>query len=283
MNETSVQESLFEDPIGLRFRHGRERRHWSQEEVGRKLRIPVALIDAMEREDWARIGAAVYLRSHVGSYAQLLGLPATVVDEVLAGRQAPPLVPVTDHSGARRLFDRGLLRLAYVVITVALIGTAGMLVSHFQSRGSVVQLLPLDPPAAAEATQPASPANASMRGTTSAATARVPVEEAPTAMMASLTPGLATAPGANALVLRFTGASWLEAVDAAGNRVHRGMVPAGGELRFEPGQVARVTFGNADAVEVSQGGRTLDLAPYREAEVVRFAVSSQGQVAPAGN
>ena len=78
MNETTVQESLFEDPIGLRFRHGRERRRWSQEEVAQTLRIPIALIDAMEREDWARIGAPVYLRSHVGSYAQLLGLPAPV-------------------------------------------------------------------------------------------------------------------------------------------------------------------------------------------------------------
>lgn len=286
MSDEHIQESLFEDPIGLRFRYARERRHWSQDELSRRIRIPVAIIEAIEREDWDRIGAPVYLRSHLGSYARAVGLPDSVVEEVLAGRRPPPLSPTVDGSNARRMMDRGMLKLAYAVITVALIGTAGMLVNHFQAPARVAQLLPLDVPAAIPGRPAPAPA-ATNRPATAPAPATAPGSTAtggsePAAMMASLAPSLGTGLAGNALVLRFNGPSWLEVVDAAGNRIERGLVPAGSERHFDTGQAVNVTFGNAGAVDVSQGGRAVDLAPYRQAEVVRFAVSSQGQILPAG-
>jgi cytoskeleton protein RodZ len=42
-------------------------------------------------------------------------------------------------------------------------------------------------------------------------------------------------------------------------------------------------LGNASAVEVQQRGATLDLAPYRKANVARFAVSSDGSVVAASD
>lgn len=286
MNETTVQESLFEDPIGLRFRHARERQRLSQEVVAQQLKLPVAIIDAVEREDWIRLGAPVYVRSYVGSYARLLDLPVTLVDEIVANKPVPPLVVVADGSGARRMFDRGLLKLAYVVITVALLGTAGMLAMHFQAPARVAQLLPLDPPVAAARgpSRAAAPSPAAVTGANSRVPAIPAAESAPAAaMMASLAPSLPPSSDAETLVFHFSAPSWFEATNAAGQRIERGLVPAGSERRYQPGQVSRITFGNASAVLVSQGGHALDLTPYREADIVRFAVSSQGRLSPTGD
>ena len=85
MTIDSFQDSLFEDPIGLRFRNARERERWTLEAVAQKLKLPVAVLDAIEREDWPRLGAPIFVRSYVGSYARLLGLPPTLADEGVRG------------------------------------------------------------------------------------------------------------------------------------------------------------------------------------------------------
>ena len=104
MSIESFQDSLFEDPIGLRFRHAREKERWTLDLAAQRLKLPVAVLDAIEREDWARLGAPIFVRSYVGSYARLLGLPATLADEVVRGRPAPPLVSI----GAAPLARSGL-------------------------------------------------------------------------------------------------------------------------------------------------------------------------------
>ena len=60
----------------------------------RELKLPVSVLDAIEREDWARLGAPIFVRSYVGSYAKLLGLPASLADEVVKGKPAPQLVSI---------------------------------------------------------------------------------------------------------------------------------------------------------------------------------------------
>jgi cytoskeleton protein RodZ len=75
----------------------------------------------------------------------------------------------------------------------------------------------------------------------------------------------------------------VDVVDAQGSRIERGLVEAGAERRYAAGQVARITLGNSEAVDVSFGGKSLDLTPYRSANVARFTVSSAGEPSPAGN
>ena len=94
MNNDSFQDSLFDDPIALRFRHCREKQRMSLESVAQQLKLPVAILEAIEREDWARLGAPIFVRSYVGSYAKFLGLPATLADEVV-------------HVEGGRVVDRG--------------------------------------------------------------------------------------------------------------------------------------------------------------------------------
>lgn len=270
MINESFQETLFEDPLGLRLRHAREKMHWSAESVAQQTKLPLAIIEAIEREDWARLGAPIYVRSYVNSYARLLGLPAGLADDVVRQQPTPALKVEVGSSRGRGVFDRGLLNLGYLAMTAAIFGVAFMLIARFQasSDSDVAPSANTETIQAPVASQPASQPKQN--------------EIAASPVMASLAPAPVTNDSSD-LVLRFQRDSWVDFVAADGSRIERGMVPAGSERHFKPGEVARVTLGDATSVSVDFAGKNVDLAPYREANVARFAVSSSGEPTPVGN
>jgi len=275
----SVQQTLFADPLGLRLRNAREGKRWSREAVAQQLKLPVAVIEAIEKEDWARLGAPIYARSYLGSYVRLLGLPATLVDEGVRPAPTAPLVAMGGVPAGRRMVDRSLLNLGYLAITAAIVGSVVMLAMHFQAPARDAQVLSLESPT------PAAPRPAP--GTTPTPAPRSPVmasmaptlPSTPTAV-APAAPTVAAAPGG--IVLRFRGESWVEILDPAGNVVERGLVPAGSERNLRAGVVGQVKFGNADAVDVLQAGQVVDVTAFRQANIARFAVSSEGSLTPPG-
>jgi len=270
MSSESFQDTLFEDPIGLRFRHAREKARWTQEWVAQQLKLPVALLDAIEREDWQRLGAPIFARSYVGSYAKFLGLPASLADEAVRGKAAPQLATIGGNSPARRSFDRSAMKFAYLLLTVLIIGAVVALAVYFQAPSRSAELLPLDPPStyASAAPDPA------------AATADPGVKPPAAALPAPAPPAAAPLAGGD-IVLRFRSESWVDIVDRNGVHIERGLIAAGAERRFTAAQLARVTLGDAAAVEVHLAGAELDLTPYREANIARFTVSSDGKIARA--
>lgn len=278
MTIETFQDTLFEDPVGLRFRHAREKARWSLESVAQQLKLPVAVLEAIEKEDWARLGAPIFARSYIGSYAKILGLPATLADDVVRGKPAPQLVSIGTGAPVRRPVGRGGMNLAYLAMTILIVGSVVLLALYFQSPRRSAEVLPLDPPSiVAGPAMPESPPITTSGGAT-ATVAAAPIPEA--SVMASLVPSAPAGPArsGNDLVLRFRGESWVDVLDQAGAPLERGMVPAGAERRFAAGQVARVTLGDATAVDVDLGSVALDLAPYREANVARFTVSSEGKI-----
>ena len=280
MTIESFQDTLFEDPVGLRFRHAREKARWSLESVAQQLKLPVAVIEAIEREDWARLGAPIFARSYVGSYARILGLPATLADDVVRGKPTPQLVSIGNGTPVRQAVGRGAMNLAYLAMTILIVGSVVMLAMYFQSPRRSAVALPLDPPSVATGSAAVEPQPNPVDAGALAGTATVPVAQAP--VMASLapSPSMPSAPTGNEIVLRFRGESWVEIVDQAGSQIERGLVPAGTERRYAAGQVAHVTLGDAKAVDVDLNSTPLDLTPYSEANVARFTVSSEGKIFP---
>ncbi len=297
MNEYATQAALFDEPIGLQLTRARQKNGLSTEQVGQQLKLPIAIIEAMEREDWPRLGAPLYVRSYLGSYLRLVGLPAELAERVATGAASPRLVSMASRSRMRHTFDRSLRNIVYLVMTAVLVVPVVLVVRHYQAADRPASLT-LEPEAVlreAGALEEAAPAPTTVAplprvaqpagGETSSGETPPPpasVEPAPARpdpVMASLVPAAATTDG---LVLRFVGESWVDVVDARGQRIERGLVAAGQERRFGPGQVARITLGNADAVEVRAAGRAIDLAPYRSANVARFAVSSSGEIETPG-
>ena len=68
-SETGMPESA--RGIGERLRQARIRAGLSTSEVGTRLKMPTHVIEALEREDWAKIGAPVFIRGQLRSYAKL--------------------------------------------------------------------------------------------------------------------------------------------------------------------------------------------------------------------
>jgi cytoskeleton protein RodZ len=272
MNNDTFQDTLFEDPIGLRFRHCREKQRMSLESVAQQLKLPVAILEAIEREDWARLGAPIFVRSYVGSYAKFLGLPATLADDVVRGKPVPQLVQV-GAPPVRRSFDRGVMSLAYVAMTVVIVGSVVALAMYFQGPRRNADVLPPDATATYAGEALPAPAGAQEPVTASLA----PPLDAGGAQAAAASAAPATG-AVSDVVMRFHGDSWVDIVDRNGAHIERGLVPAGTERRYAGGSVAEVTLGNSSAVEVVSGGIAVDLSPFREANVAHFTVSSEGRI-----
>ena len=143
-----------------------------------------------------RLGAPIFVRSYVGSYARLLGLPATLADEVVRGKAAPQLAPIGSDSPRRGAFDRGVMNLAYLAMTVLIVGSVVMLAMYFQGPRRTSEVLPLDPPAAF-----------ALDGATPESIAHAPQVSQ---VMASLAPSISSAPSTPQLTIEFHGASWID-------------------------------------------------------------------------
>ena len=286
MSNEGRQEALFEDPIGIRLRAAREKQGLALEQASAQLKLPVAIIEAMEREDWQRLGAPIYVRSYLGSYLRLLGLPAELAQSVATPVAAPALVPMASRSRLRRTLDTSLRNGIYLVMTAVLVVPVVLVARHYQNaeRPESVTLeadpsvLPAIEPVAAPVDAAPAPAATPDVGPEPVMASITPVQ--PKSTSAAAAEQLAPAPEAG-LVLRFSGQSWMEVQGPDGRRLEQALLDAGAERRYAPGEISHVTLGNAAAVEVLHNGQPLDLAPYRAANVARFTVSSEGEPAPA--
>ncbi|MDF2480360.1 MAG: hypothetical protein K0R79_717 [Stenotrophomonas indicatrix] len=267
---------------GTRLRQAREAAGLTLEDVGQRLRMPVQVVRSLEQEQWQKLGAPVFVRGQLRSYARLLGVD---VSELLEQAQVGPVVPPTlvSHTHtprARRIAENLGRRALYVGITAVLavpvwFATRG----HFDGTAPSPNTASLDVIPAAVPVTPAGPGSAAAAP---AEVAAAPVTK-PTATpyVASLAPVPRAAPAAAAnLDMQFSGDSWVDIAGPDGGNVEKALIKAGETRSFTPGQVARVTLGNASAVQVQQNGAIVDLTPYQRANVARFQVSSEGSVVP---
>lgn len=298
-------------PLGLRLRRAREAAGLSVSEAAGKLRLKSATIEALEKEDFDALGAAVYVRGYLNSYARLVGVPTVLIDSTFTKRIAPQpdLHSTARTSRSRYLFDRYAKRAVYVVLTASIVVPVILLATRDQLPRQGATLTPLDAPLALDGESvvtalPLATGSTAATNTRTDDSAQVdaygpPVKLARSAgetpVMAALGPfyspqfAAETQPPVPApvdasagLSLHLSGDSWVEVLDRNGKRLEHGVLRAGATRQFAPGAVGRVSLGNASAVEVRMNGAATDIAAYRRANVARFTVSSEGSLAPAG-
>lgn len=248
--------------VGRRLREARESAGMTTADVGQKLRMPARVVASLEAEDWARLGAPVFVRGQLRSYARLLGLP---VDEVVRMPELAPVVaselsPRTYTPRMQRFAEQAARRAVYIVLTAAILVPV-WLATRPQAGMDPARSASLDAPPASSAR----PAAEASRG--------------PATLRASIAP-IPARTARPALALEFDGDSWVEIVGPDGRVVESGLLKAGDRRSFAAGEVSRMKLGNAAAVRVLNDGREQDLAPYVRASVARFAVSSDGSLAP---
>lgn len=277
------------EPLGTRLRQGRQALGLSTTEVGIRLRLPAAIVEAMEREDFDRLGAPIYARSHLGGYVRMLGLPSVLVDSALAVNAPPPpqLVTTTSVPRSHYLFDRYARRAVYAVLTASIVLPVVWLATRDQLPGRPAVVASLDTAPAGETTPEDAVAAPAVVQTVEerqvvASIAPFYRESERDATVAPPLQAAATPEPATALQIEFVGPSWVEVVGRDGKRLAFGLVAAGEAHSFPMQDVSSVSIGDAEAVDVSLGGAELDLAPFRRAKVARFTLSSDGKLNPVG-
>lgn len=247
--------------LGGCLARAREDAGLSVQDVSTCLRTPVHIVEALERGDYSRLGAPVFVRGQLRSYARLLEVD--IGDRIAEAERATPvpaaLVSHTHTPRARRLFEQATRRAAYIAITAAILVPIWLATKPHLAGNLAVDTLEPVVPAEGVPTEP----------------------RAPAPMVASITsistPERTAAP---ALMLQFDGTSWLEVVAPDGRALERGEIAGGQTRSYRAGEVARVVIGNANAVRVLNDGRAVDTVAFSRANVARFTLSSDGSVTP---
>jgi cytoskeleton protein RodZ len=261
----------YAEGCGSLLRQAREHAGLTLQEVGSQLKMPVRVVQALEEENWQVLGAPVFLRGQLRSYAKLLKVDIDPYLERVDLQSVAPaeLVSRSHTPHYQRVLESIARRAVYVVITAAIAVPVWVATqSHLKGSGQTTASLDVVPTSAVSDGQSAGveKPSASVAG----------AQAAP--YVASLTP--LPRNGTNGLSLRMIGDSWVQIDAPGGANLEYGLLKAGEERSFRSGEVGRVVLGNAAAVEVQQAGSTVDLTPYKRANIARFAVSSDGSLAP---
>jgi cytoskeleton protein RodZ len=237
---------------GARLRGARENQGLSVAQAAERLHLDARTLEALEAEDFAALGADVYVRGHLRRYAELIGESPSELQELYARSASavrPDLTRIPRRApGAARLVMPALLGLA----GIALLALLWWLLTTPGERPQPLAAAAL-PAAAAAATR-------SSAGAADAA-----------------------APRTTQLALKFSGLSWVEVSDASGRRLLQGLYAAGSAPRTLSGAPPlRVTLGNAPAVALRVNDQAVKLEGLvRHDGSARLLIEAAGRTTPA--
>lgn len=262
--------------VGQWLRDKREAAGLSVEAVAAALHLDRGVVDALEHEDFAAIGATVFVKGHLRAVAQYLGLDAQEAarrfgETAGAAAQAPPELIVKYNRPLRRVtpglwWMAGLVAVLLVVLLTWLLWPAGPAPRAGQPADGAPGEAEPTTGIAAEATPPqtgtgrAQPEDGSdfsaMLSSARESASRNAVAPAAAAASDAVTP----AAGERGLRLTFNAECWYEVRDANGNRLAMGTAAAGTSRLISGARPFAVTLGVADAVDLTLDGQPLPIA-----------------------
>jgi cytoskeleton protein RodZ len=285
---------------GPRLKAERERRGLSTQKAADELHLDGWVVDALEADDYERIGPSVYAKGHLKRYAALLGLPPA---EIMAGyesRTQAPKPPAPQPANVRLRTDAPAVSNLPWPPIVGSVAAAVLLVV------GVLWWKPWQQRAAAPVTSETPAANPSAASADSATDSAVAVVASATASPApSPTPSLASSlpltppagaaaawttravsssePDATAgmgrarLRLSFSADSWVDVHDAAGRRVFAGNGRANSVKTIVGIAPMRVYLGFASGVQLEINKRAVAIGPqFMAGDVARFEAGADG-------
>jgi cytoskeleton protein RodZ len=233
--------------IGARLRAAREKRGLTVLQAAERLHLDSRVVQALEAEDFAALGADVYVRGHLRRYAEAVGeSPAQLQQLYSASPHAagPDLTRIPrgapDQRGSRVLLPALLLVVGFAV--------AGLLWWLLTLPGEKAHPLPAGRPPAADAAPTAEVAAPAADASAAPAAAERGVP--PTSLRAPVAPGRAAAQ----LDFAFAAASWVEVSDAEGRRLLQGLIEGGSTRALTGTAPFLVVLGNAPAVKLRFNG-----------------------------
>ena len=284
---------------GARLRREREAQGIGHQQAAESLNLDPAVLTHLEANDFAALGAPVFVKGHLRRYASMLGLAedevVSMYDRSKQQLGEPSLVP---KSRLEMAPVRGKSRWPWVVGGAAAFFVAAGLIAYLSEHGlpwtgtspeettaPVLQEVPATTTQAPAAASTASVA-AAAGSTPTVPTAAQPTGPAPfSSNAAPAAPGAdapaptALQPGQVSLQLKFSADSWVEVFDGSGKAVLYDLGKAGTERTITAAAPLSVTIGNAAAVAVAVNGRVLPALPRAEGQVLaRFGIGPDGSL-----
>jgi cytoskeleton protein RodZ len=279
VSEAAARELSPASGPGPMLRLAREARGLSEQQAAEQLNLDVTVVEALEREDFAALGAPVFARGHLRRYGGLLGIGEEQLLAAYARAQAQPDTPtLVPRSRQEMMPVRGRPRWPWVVggaLAFVIAAGIGAYVSEYDLRW------------------PGSSADGDGTRTSEAApSSGVPPQSAPSAdaTVAAAGPGatgpaLASGPpqplpqGHVRVSLTFAADSWVEVYDGSGKAVLYDLGRAGAQRAITAAAPLSVTFGNPSAVTLVVNGRPTAMPPSLAGQtVVRFRIGSDGSL-----
>jgi cytoskeleton protein RodZ len=275
--------------IGSRLRAAREKKGLTVLQAAEKMHVDPRMLESLESEDFAALGAAVYVKGHMRHYAELVGEQPGELQELYTNstRAAPVQPDLTRISRGIPEGDSGKLAGPAIVVIVA-IAAIGVLWWLFNSpsekprptkvqeraQNTIAPKAEREPPAAA----PATPTTLTPTPAKGAAAA---VQTVASTTSSATAPPLTRAKQGE-LTLKFTSDSWAEVYDASGQRLFYDVGAASSAHTVKGPVPMRVVLGNASGVALEYNGRpTLIPSAVMPDGSVRLVINAHGRAAVA--
>ena len=282
LDEAAHEEIEGSPSIGLSLRRAREARDLTAEAAAAALHMDAGMLQALEADEYHRLGASVFVRGHLRRYAALVSMDAEALLLRYQGTAPAEGLPSRPAgSGERFAVDDGLnWRLVLIIVLVMLI--VALAVWRLWGANAEPTTVATD---LSQITATAPPASRPALGTlnlpdfsrtpdssTGEASALValPVAEASAQGAAvSATPAasvnqpampLGNGEGGLPLVVSFSSECWTQITDATGRRLFAGLAQPGQRIAVRGAAPIAVVLGNAGAAELEVDGRAYPIS-----------------------
>jgi cytoskeleton protein RodZ len=296
--------------IGERLRAGRDRSGLSVVAAAEKLHLDPKVIEALESDRFAELGAPVYVRGHLKRYAEFVGEnPIELLNLHVAreARPAPPDLTQVPHPERRADPRRLVTPLAVLASAGALVvliwwvlSKSGPVDPPAASANPATEVVPADgspvnaaaavavatPAAMSSTTASSSPVGSSPAGDrlpAAANTAPAGTANPATPSQENPTPAREPAPARETrLRLELVSESWVEVYDSRGERLFFDVASAGSVQSITGRGPLRVFLGNAAGVSVEVDGQAREIPGSAiDGEGARFVVNRSGSLSRA--
>ena len=274
---------------GAALRRARELRGLTQQQAAEQLNLDVSVIEAIERDDFARLGAPVFAKGHLRRYGAMMGLVADDLVVAYEHAGAQPEVPTLVPRARQEMMPvRGRPKWPWVGGGALLFVLAAGLATYVSEYGIERPARGAEPagtaseaePAAAGSTETAAVPTAEAADTGRTAPPGPPEQAAADAATVAADPAPPKVPPGHVSVrIAFAADSWAEVYDGSGQAVLYDLGRAGTQRAIAAAAPLSVTIGNAPGVTLAVNGRptVLPVVPGG-GTVARFRIEADGTV-----
>lgn len=262
---------------GARLRSEREAQGISHQQAAESLNLDTMVLAHLEANDFAALGAPVFVKGHLRRYTTMLGLDeneiVSLYEHSTQQLGEPSLVP---KSRLEMAPVRSKPRWPWVVGGAAIFFLASALVAYLSEHG-----LPWIDATPDESTAPVLQEAPTITQALPAAASTPPIagSDGTPPDVTAATASSVLQSGQVSLQVKFAADSWIEVFDGSGKAVLYDLGKAGTERTLTATAPLSVTIGDAAAVAVTVNGRVLPELPRAQGQALaRFSIGPDGSL-----